>query len=218
MIIYYNKTQPNGALTTAHKIQKIEYANQDLAVVYNSFIDEVSTHISWQDTYSLGNPEITGYLEDAILNWSISNLGPFPGGTLVDEIGPFELLKLKKRKAVEARMHQVYEEGFLLTEGTLTGQVLQTGTLEDKTNWLTARTLYAEAVAQGQGDVEQAYFRTKDNLTFALSFSEAVNVLDKMATWGSQVIAFAWGLKDSIALADSEESLNALDIYNGWPQ
>lgn len=99
----------------------------------------------------------------------------------------------------------------------MAGEVLQTRDLTDRTNWLISQASYSAAVAAGQGAVEGAEFRTADNSTYTLSYSDGLAVLLAMAAWGAAAMSNSWPLKDAVNAAEDQTALDAVDIETGWP-
>lgn len=146
---------------------------------------------------------------DGVVKW-VHTLEDAPEPT-VDE------RKAQMTAAINAKRDQILTGGYTVTSGTLEGKVLQTRNLEDRTNWLTSQAAYSAAVAAGQGSVEGAEFRTEDNQTITLTFSEGLSVLLAMAAWGASVMKRSWDLKDAVAAAEAHEDLDAIDIEADWP-
>lgn len=96
--------------------------------------------------------------------------------------------------------------------------VLQTRGPDDKINWLTSQAAYAAAVAGGHGSVAGASFRSAENATFTVTYTEGLNALLGMAAWGSAIYGRSWALKDEIAAASDEAALDAIDVETGWAQ
>lgn len=129
----------------------------------------------------------------------------------------FDERKADKRAAVYAKLDSLLTGGYTVESGTMTGKVLQTRDLEDRTNWLISQASYSAAIAGGMGAVEGAEFRTSDNANFVVTFSEGHSVLLAMAAWGAACMRRSWALKDAIAAAEDDEALDAIDIESGWP-
>lgn len=126
-------------------------------------------------------------------------------------------LKAAKIAEINAKLESVLTGGYTVQSGAMTGQVLQTRNLEDRTNWLISQESYSAAVAMGHGAVEGATFRTADNSTFTVSFSEGIGVLLAMAAWGAAAMNNSWGIKDAARAAEDLTALDAIDIGAGWP-
>jgi hypothetical protein len=139
--------------------------------------------------------------------------------TVVDDPVPtLEDLRATKITAINAKLNEVLTGGFTVSSGDMAGKVLQTRNLEDRTNWLISQASYSAAVAAGQGAVEGAEFRTADNSTFVLSYSDGLAVLLGMAAWGAACMSNSWALKDAATAAEDETALDAVDVESGWPE
>ena len=125
--------------------------------------------------------------------------------------------KAMLRRSVEAQAAEVFTNGYHPEDGPMAGHTLQVRDVEDRTNWLTSQAAYATAVAMGQGGVEGAKFRTVANTTITLTFAEGLGVLLGMASWGADIMANSWALKDAINTADDFAQLGKVDIQVGWP-
>lgn len=137
--------------------------------------------------------------------------------TIPDPIPTLEERKAAKLAAINIRLDIILTGGFTVPFGAMTGKVLQTRNLEDRTNWLVSQASYSAAVAAGQGAVEGAKFRTAENETFTLSYADGLAVLLAMSAWGAAAMDNSWSLKDAVALAEDETALDAIDIEAGWP-
>jgi len=121
---------------------------------------------------------------------------------------------------VEARCDACFLAGWTVsgTGTALDGKVLQTRDLEDRTNWLTSQAAYSAAVADGNGAVAGAVFRTAANETVTLTFDEGLAVLLGMAAWGKAIMGNSWALKDAVAAAADVAAVAAIDLSAGWPE
>ncbi len=129
----------------------------------------------------------------------------------------FEERKEAKAAAIDARRDATLTGGYTVASGPMAGKVLQTRDVDDRTNWLVSQASYSAAVAAGQGAVENAEFRTADNSTFVVSYTDGLGVLLAMAAWGAAVMRNSWTLKDAVTAAADETALDAIDIETGWP-
>lgn len=137
-------------------------------------------------------------------------LPPEPRGTVAER-------KARLRDQIEARRDQCFQQGFTVPSGPLAGKVLQTRGIEDRTNWLTSQAAYMAAISQGGGNVADASFRTADNETIVVTYSEGFAALMMMAAWGKAVMGNSWTLKDAVANASTHAALDAIDVEAGWP-
>lgn len=131
---------------------------------------------------------------------------------------PLEDMMAAKKAAINAKLETVLTGGFTVPSGTMAGKVLQTRNLEDRTNWLISQASYSAAIAGGMGAVEGAQFRTADNSTFTVSFSEGLSVLLAMAAWGDAAMNNSWSMKDAVEAAEDLAALDAINIDAGWPE
>lgn len=152
----------------------------------------------------------------------VSHDGEDEGGNPVWAVSPIptvmlSIAKAAKTDAVVGLLNRKHAAGYRVPTGTLAGKVLQIRDERDITNWLTAKDIYRDAIAAGQGAVVAAEFRTASNETFALSFDEAVTVLNGLRAHGLALLQNSWALKDLIAEAADQAALDAIDITTGWP-
>lgn len=119
--------------------------------------------------------------------------------------------------AVNHKRDQLLAGGYSHDFGALGVHVLQTRGADDRINWLTSQAAYQAAVAAGAGAVEDAEFRTVENVRFVLSYADGLAVLLAMAAWGKAIFGHSWDLKDAIAQAVDHDDLDAIDIAAGWP-
>lgn len=217
MFIFQPAVIPSGVELNVHRLVKVEYAGGELRVIFNSFANELSESISWQDSYPVAVPEINGNVEEWAYSWAVSDIGCFPGGELVDDPTPLEFLKIKARKRVDMILAQKFSSGFVVPSGVMEGQTLQTGTVTDRTNWITSHAMYAQAVLAGIGEEQGAVFRTKSDETFNLTYQEGLNVLNGMAEWGKSVMNRSWQVKDEINSCNTDNEILEVDVHSGWP-
>lgn len=130
------------------------------------------------------------------------------------------LAKIAARQAVKALQSIKYAQGYLVagTGTDLDGQRLEVrdGT-NDRTNWLTSKSAYGDAVAAGAGDVPGALFKTATNQSFTLTFAQGLAVLTGMQAWGFEVMQIGWAKTDAIDAATDQAALDLVDIEAGWP-
>ena len=123
-----------------------------------------------------------------------------------------------KATAVNVRRDAILTGGYSHDFGGSIGiKVLQTATADDDTNWLTLQASCTAAVLVGQGATVGAVIRTLDNVNIPLSYADGLQVMLAMSAWGAGVYAASWKLKDAIAAATDQPSLDAVDITAGWP-
>ena len=123
-----------------------------------------------------------------------------------------------KAAAVNTRRDVILTGGYSHDFGGSTGvKVLQTATADDDTNWLTLQASCTAAVLVGQGATVGAIIRTLDNVNIPLSYADGLQVMLSMSAWGASVYAASWKLKDAIAAATDQSSLDTVDITAGWP-
>jgi hypothetical protein len=129
----------------------------------------------------------------------------------------FDIAKKTKRDEVGATLQTLLAGGYTVESGAMAGKVLQTRNIEDRANWLVSQASYSTAVAAGHGAVEGAQFRTADNQSSTVTFSEGLGILLAMAAWGAACMNRSWTLKDEIEAAQDQTELDAIDINEGWP-
>ncbi|WP_274626580.1 hypothetical protein [Arvimicrobium flavum] len=134
-----------------------------------------------------------------------------------DDVLTFEERKDAKASAINARRDALLTGGYTVEAGVMAGKVLQTRDVDDRNNWLVSQTTYTIAVGAGHGAVEDAHFRTEDNVSFTLSYADGQAVLLAMAAWGAAVMRNSWTLKDAVTAAADDAALDAIDIEMGWP-
>lgn len=88
---------------------------------------------------------------------------------------------------------------------------------DDVPNWLVAKSLYSDAIAANQGDVEGAHLRDAADIIHIVTFTEAHQILAAMNIYGAAVMRVNWAKKDAINLATDFPDLDAIDLNSGWP-
>jgi hypothetical protein len=187
--------------------------------------------------------DVTYYLVDSDLIWTgktliLDDMKPAPKGAIYTDAVPQPNQKWTKRgwanvdhnviriqskktkmiKMVDAMRDKILTSGFPYNFGSPHGlQRLQTRDVEDSINWLVAKSSYLDAINNGMGQVEGATIRTTANINITMNFIQAYEVLVTMSQWGATVYNNSWSLKDAISRADSLDTLNSIDITQGWP-
>ena len=147
-----------------------------------------------------------------------ANIGDvYQDGSFAPPAPTLEQAKIAKRVDLAEQLASKFEIGFTVPAGAMQGAVLQTRSLEDRTNWLTSQASYSTMVAMGRGNEAGANFRDSSNVTHTVTFSEGLSVLLAMAKWGADVMGRSWALKDQIIAAATLAELDAIDIGAGWP-
>jgi hypothetical protein len=95
--------------------------------------------------------------------------------------------------------------------------VLQLRNDRDRTNLLASKAIYKDEIDAGNGGVAGASFRTADNETITIKFSEGNATIQALGAWGKALLDNSWALKDAIAAASDQAELDAIDITVGWP-
>lgn len=188
----------------------------------------ITADISTHEISAIGDADSFGTLPDNLMlitedKWEAD---PLPGQLWAGNIpatfypDPADLLinrKAARKVEVAAKVVEVFNAGFTVPIGPLSGVTLQTRTIEDRTNWLTSQASYSAAVAMGMGDVVNASFRCADNTTHVISYRDGLQTLLAIAAWGSAIMARSWDLKDAITAAADLVELDAIDVEAGWP-
>jgi hypothetical protein len=155
-------------------------------------------------TEDLAGPTLVPGETEIVRTWTVTDK------SLVDR-------KTALQAAAQAKFEETFFNGFIVSFGTLEGKVLQIRNSEDRTNWLTSKSGYGDAIEAGAGAMVGARFRTQDNITYTLSYSEGYAVLAEMGAWGGEVYRRLWEIKDAIDEAVDVEALDLIDIEAGWP-
>lgn len=134
-----------------------------------------------------------------------TDLDTWDGSAVVPDVAK---LKDAKRDEINARLGQAFLGGYKPPAGALAGSTLQLRDDQDRTNWLASAQAYGAAIAAGYGAVAQAAFRTQENETITLTFSEGFQVLLDMQKWGGALMACCWRLKDALAATDDPSTID----------
>lgn len=125
--------------------------------------------------------------------------------------------KVMKRGEVNNYLQGQFLGGFTISSGPLAGSVLDVRDDTDRTNWLTSKDAYRDAIAAGYGDApDQAVFRTATNETVSCTFNEAFAALQAMASWGKGLMGKSWALKDQINALTDAAAVLAYDVAAQW--
>lgn len=163
------------------------------------------------------------------IGWLVQTPQPGPGYTR----GPNELvegewrmtwlpptldaLKAEKQSALSAE-YQSRIQSFPWDFGAPFGVLhLQLRDVTDQANWLTLQCKAQMLIAAGQGDAEVLAIRTEENITVPVTANVAAQVMDALSSFGGNMKAHQWALKDAIMAAEDQAALDAIDITAGWP-
>lgn len=152
---------------------------------------------------------------------TVQSLDGHDGCTVLDANAPDVTLATAqtiKRAAVEVYLFQQFLGGFTPSTGPLAGKNLQTRPppYADRTNWLTAKDIYRDGIAAGNGATATATFRCADNTTVTCSYSDGFSTLQAMADWGDALMKKSWAVKDQIDALTDVASVEAFDIASAW--
>lgn len=135
----------------------------------------------------------------------------------VPEPAELEALKAEKKSALAAEYQQRIQSfpwDFGAPHGVLHLQLRGT---DDQANWLTLQAKAMNLIAAGQGDAEVLAIRTEENITVPVTANVAAQIMDALSSFGGNMKAHQWALKDAINAAEDEATLDAIDITAGWP-
>lgn len=132
---------------------------------------------------------------------------------------PPSLEDLKSAKIIDlAAEYQSRVQSFPWDFGAPFGVLhLQLRGTDDQANWLTLQAKAMNHISAGQGDAEVLAIRTEENITVPVTANVAAQVMDALSSFGGNMKAHQWALKDAINAAEDEAALEAIDITAGWP-
>jgi len=128
-----------------------------------------------------------------------------------------DALKAEKQSALSAEYQQRIQSfpwDFGAPHGVLHLQLRGT---DDQANWLTLQAKAMSLIAAGQGDAEVLAIRTEENITVPVTANAAAQIMDALSSFGGNMKAHHWALKDAINAAEDQAALDAIDITAGWP-
>lgn len=129
----------------------------------------------------------------------------------------FEAFRRARLEAVNTRYADHLAKGFTV-EFDGQAETLQCRSDVDRCNWLAMHSMCMEAISAGMGDeLIPVGFRCTSNRSYAVTFSEALGVLQGLRTWAAMAQANWWRLKDAVRDCTSREALKDIDLDEGWP-
>ncbi len=148
----------------------------------------------------------------------VNTLEGYDGWTVINaDAGiPLSALREAKQREVDLYLEQQFLAGFSPRSGPLVGHTLQVRNDTDRTNWLTSKDAYRDAIDAGFGNVVDADFRTAENETIVCTYQEGFDTLQEMAAWGKALMGRSWALKDAITLLTSADAIQSYDVSVEW--
>ncbi|BDA84956.1 hypothetical protein Sa4125_24980 [Aureimonas sp. SA4125] len=132
-------------------------------------------------------------------------------------LAPLDRAKADKREAINARRDTIIAGGYRHNFGSTAGiRTLDQRGAEDAINWLGLKGVADAMITSGQG-ADPIGIRDAADETFTASASVVASAMVAMGIWRSQVIAYAWSLKDQLDAAENEEAVAAIGTDEGWP-
>lgn len=209
MHVYFTALTPQGVPANAHRIHSVVIQNNEVVITMNSFVNREQDATVWQDVHTMSFETFcaTAYPWN-VLNFLVSERGPFPGGEIIHD--PTALMDMKRMKTVRVtELRKTTSES-----GCETSFGWMDTTVASQTNIQAAFTMATLAIASGQPF--SISWRRLDNTEVTL------NALD-MITMGREVVAHverayrhSWSLKSQIEAATTVEELEALNVEIGW--
>lgn len=136
----------------------------------------------------------------------------------VPEPADLDTLKAEKQSALAAE-YQSRVQSFPWDFGAPFGVLhLQLRDVTDQANWLTLQAKAQMHIAAGQGDAEVLAIRTEENITVPVTANAAAQIMDALSSFGGNMKAHQWALKDAISAAEDQAALESIDITAGWPE
>lgn len=209
MYILRSQSAPNGAATTIHRVQRVEATPVGTVVVINSYVSEAEdAPISWQDSYSVPEDAMTGPVIPSVLTWLVSPAGPFDGGQLLADPGPFDLAVAKVHDRIRALRDAIDVGGCETPFGRI-------DTSDKSKIKLTGSVVMASALGAAYSDE----WRMADDTLLPIDAAKIV----ALGTAVGQFVSACQGRKNALdeavaaVAADDFDALAAININTGWP-
>lgn len=202
---------PNGSITTVHRIKSITIIDSTVMIMVNSFTDETSTLISWQETHELPSGIFDGSLI-SIHDWLVDATGPFSGGTITQDETPIEIAKSKAYSTINAIRKQIVGGGCPTAFGTVDTDDISIRNVQGSVQAATIKNMLAEPFS--------IVFRMKDNTDVTLDANQTISMGMTVMAFIEQCYKRSWELKlqvDTAFNANNIEALNTINLYSNWP-
>lgn len=199
---------PNGTVATVHRLVRAVSGDDLIMLTVNSFADEKADMVAWQDAYLAPLEVMTNYPAGAV-EWLISPMGPFAGGTVLADPDALDVIKSRAKAEIARRRDAVIAGG----ANTPVGRV--------DTDEVSIRNIlgaYQSAVAAMMANQPLAMnWRMADNTTVALEAAGVIAMGNAVLTHTQDAYARSWALKDAVEAATSDLEVIGVDLSTGWP-
>jgi hypothetical protein len=205
MAFIANKIQPNGALSLAHKILKMEIVDGKAMAVINSFakeqaLDAENAMPNWQDTYEVPLDRVV----DAE-KWLVGGNGPFPGGSIVTFSTPIETARKIKLALIKIERDNKEVSGF-----PYLGKIFDSDSRSLQR--ITTSTLAAQTALAAKVDYSVEW-TCADNSTIVMNAEQMIGTSVALAVYAGLLHEQAKELKAEVMAAESIDDVEAIQ----WP-
>jgi hypothetical protein len=209
MYIFQEAETPQGVAATCHRVHKVEITDV-VTVVLNSFANENSDMLVWQDNYDVPMVVFSaGTYPQNIYDYLTGPTGPFSGAALIAEMEELDRLKLTTKSSVTTIRDKTIAAGCLTPSGNVD---------TDEVSLRNIMATYQSAVlAKLTSSAFSTEWRMADNTSVILD-------ADAMIAMGNAVLArtkvcyeHSWTLKASIDSSTTVEEVKAVLVTEGWP-
>lgn len=199
-----SKIQPNGALSVAHKVLRVETSTDGLrgmATVNSYATEEMMTRdggrLNWQDTYEI--PLV--HMADAE-EWLISPEGAFFGASVIAEAASIQRTRDRRWQALKEQRNALESAGFLYLNKSIASDARSV-------QRITIACLAAQA-AVSTGQPFSIEWTCVDGTVLVLDAGAMLEMSVALAAHGSELHAKARVLRTQIEAAETMEAIAAV--------
>lgn len=177
-------------------ITLIEHNGNDISVIIDDHKYDLPPYVMSVGEYPLN-----------IYEWLISNAGPFAGGKIYKDL---EKEKEYRLSHINLIRDQKLSSGFKSKFGLIDTDDKSTKNIMG---------MYQKAILSKVTNSNlNISWKMKDNSVIELSRDEFIDLGDDVLEFSQKCYAYSWILKEAISKCDNYDTLDAINILDGWPE
>lgn len=209
MFILHNTTLPNGVDATVHRLQRAEQLDGELNLVINAYMDERNEFVVWQAIFIVPS-DVPDGTEASILNWLISEEGPFPGGQIIeDDINGLDWSKAHYKMLINKLRDRYTNIGCQTPVGKVDSN--------EKSRVLINQSATDALFAKMTNEPWSIEWRMYDNSLVTVDADDMIAIHRAVTSHTVICSSRAIELKNNVQAAQDENELRTIVIGSGWP-
>jgi hypothetical protein len=209
MYIFQEAETPQGVAATCHRVHKVEITDV-VTVVLNSFANENSEMLVWQDSYDV--PMVvfsSGSYPQNVYDYMTGPNGPFSGAALIAEMEELDKLKATTKVSINTLRDKTIAMGC----DTPSGRV-DTDEVSLRNIMATYQSAVLAKLTTSPFSVE---WRIADNSSVVLDADQMIAVGNAVLSRTQACYENSWSLKAEVEAATTVEEVTLVLIGSGWP-